>query len=99
MFWPNSSKIDQSGGGGLLLLFSPRDVPKISFWSFLHLEIAEIDMGVLLLFSPRDVPKISFWSFLHLEIAEIDMGVNFGSRRTILDIKTHFLKVKLVFQG
>ena len=28
--------------------------------------------------------------FLHLEIAEIDMGVNFGSKRTILDTKTHF---------
>ena len=31
-------------------------------------------------------------NFLCLKIAEIDMGVNFGSRRTILDIKTHFLK-------
>ena len=29
--------------------------------------------------------------FLHLKIAEIDMGVNFGSRRTILDIKLIFL--------
>ena len=28
--------------------------------------------------------------FLCLKIAEIDMGVNFGSRRTILDITTHF---------
>ena len=28
--------------------------------------------------------------FLHLEIAEMDMGVNFGSRRAIMDIKTHF---------
>ena len=32
--------------------------------------------------------------FLCLKIAEIDMGgVNFGSRRTILEIKTHFLKL------
>ena len=36
---------------------------------------------------------------LSLEIAEIDMGVNFGPRRTILDIKTHFFKVKPVFRG
>ena len=31
--------------------------------------------------------------FLYLKIAGIDMGVNFGAPRTILDIKTHFLKV------
>ena len=37
--------------------------------------------------------------FLCLKIAEIDMGVNFGSRRTILDIKTHYFKVKLIFRG
>ena len=37
--------------------------------------------------------------FLCLKIAEIDMGVNFGWRRTILDIKTRFLKVKPVFRG
>ena len=39
--------------------------------------------------------------FLYLEIAEIDMGggVNFGSRRTILDIKTLFFKAKPVFRG
>ena len=37
-----------------------------------------------------------------LEIAESDIGgggLNFGSRRTILDIKTHFFKVKPVFWG
>ena len=28
--------------------------------------------------------------FLCLKIAQINMGVNSGSRRTILDIKTHF---------
>ena len=32
-------------------------------------------------------------NFLCLKIAEIDMGVNFGLRRMILDIKTHFLKL------
>ena len=37
--------------------------------------------------------------FLRFEIPEIDMGFNFRSRRTILDIKTHFLKVKPVFRG
>ena len=37
--------------------------------------------------------------FLCLKIAEVDMGVNFGPRRTILDIKTHFLKIKPIFQG
>ena len=31
--------------------------------------------------------------FFCLKIAEIDMGVNFWSRRTTLDIKTHFLKL------
>ena len=36
---------------------------------------------------------------LCLKIADIDMGVNFGSRKTILDIKTHFFKVKPVFRG
>ena len=35
--------------------------------------------------------------FLCLKIGEMDMGVNFGTRRTILDIKTHFLNVKPVF--
>ena len=29
---------------------------------------------------------------LCLEIAEINMGINFGSKRMILDIKTHFFK-------
>ena len=38
-------------------------------------------------------------NFLCLKIDEIDMGVNFGSRRTTLDIKAHFLKVKPVFRG
>ena len=44
MFWPNLNKIDQSGG--LLLLFSHRDVPKTYKMKkiFLYLEIAEIDM-------------------------------------------------------
>ena len=37
--------------------------------------------------------------FLYLEIVEIDMGVNFGSRRTILDIKTHFLKLTPFYGG
>ena len=38
--------------------------------------------------------KFTKWKiFLCLEIAEIDMGVNFGSRRTILNIKTLFFKL------
>ena len=37
--------------------------------------------------------------FLCLKISEIDMGVTFGSRRTILDIRTHLFKVKPVFRG
>ena len=61
---PNFSKIDQSGG--LLMLFSHGDEPKI--------------------FKKEKI-------FLCLKIAEIHMGVNFGSRRKILDIKTHILKV------
>ena len=36
--------------------------------------------------------------FLCLKIAEIDMGANFGSKRMILDIKTHFLEVKPIFR-
>ena len=33
------------------------------------------------------------------KLMKLTWGFNFGSRRTILDIKTHFLKVKLVFRG
>ena len=57
--------------------------------------------GLLLLFSQRDPKNLQNEKiFLYLEIAEIDMGgVNFGSRRKILDIKTHFLEVKPVFRG
>ena len=36
--------------------------------------------------------------FFCLKIAEIDLGVNFGSKRTNLDIKGHFFKVKPVFR-
>ena len=55
----------------------------------------------MLLFSHRDIPKILKMkqSFLCLKIAEIDMGVNFGLRRMILDIKTHFFIAKPVFRG
>ena len=70
IFKTNFSKIDQSGG--LLLLFSHRDVPKI-----------------------YKMKKFSFtWKLLKLT-----WGVNFGWRRTILDIKIHFLKVKPLFRG
>ena len=41
---------------------------------------------------PKKFPLLGK-NFLCLEIAEVDIGVNFGSRRTILDIKTHFLKL------
>ena len=34
-----------------------------------------------------------------MNIAEIDMGVNFGSRITILEIKTHFFQVKPTLWG
>ena len=52
------------------------------------------------LFSSRPLKKFeNEKNFLYLKIAKIDMGVNIGSRRTILDIKTYFLKVKLVFLG
>ena len=37
--------------------------------------------------------------FLCLKIAEIDMGVNFGSKRTNIDIKIHFFKVKSISRG
>ena len=37
--------------------------------------------------------------FLCLEIAEVDLGVNFGSRRTILDTKTYFLKLNPFSEG
>ena len=33
---------------------------------------------------------------LYLKIAKMDMGVNFASRRTILDIDTHFLKLTIL---
>ena len=59
----------------------------------------------MLLFSYRASPKNlqNENIFLYLEITEIDIGggggggVNFESRRTILDIKTHPFKVKPVF--
>ena len=69
-FWIHFSKIGQSGG--LLLLFSHRDVPKI-------LKMKNFSCA---------------WKLLKLTWV-----VNFGSRRTILDIKTHFFKVKPVFRG
>ena len=34
---------------------------------------------------------------LCLKVAKIGMGGNFGSRRTILEIRTHFFKVKPIF--
>ena len=61
-----------SQGGGLLLLFSHRDVPKI-------LKMKNFSSAWKLL-------KLTWW-------------INFGSRRTIMYIKTHFLNVKPVFQG
>ena len=36
---------------------------------------------------------------IRLKIAEIDMGVNFGSKRTNLDIKTPFFKGKSIFDS
>ena len=69
-FWPHFSKIGQSGG--LLLLFSHRDIPKIL--------------------------KMKNFSYAW-KLLKFTWGVNFGSRRTILDIKTHFFQVKPVFRG
>ena len=69
-FWPHFSKISLSGG--LLLLFSHRDVPKIL--------------------------KMKNFSYAW-KLLKVTWGVNFWSRRTILDIKTHFFKVKPVFRG
>ena len=60
-FRPHFSKIGQSGG--LLLLFSHRDIPKIL--------------------------KMKNFSYAW-KLLKLTWGVNFGSRRTILDIKTHF---------
>ena len=70
IFWSHFSKIGQSGG--LLLLFSHRDIPKIL--------------------------KMKNFSYAW-KLLKLTWGVNFGSRRTILDIKTHFSKVKPVFRG
>ena len=61
-----------------------------------------INQGVAAALSSSRRPKNRFENetiFVCLKIAEIDMEVNFGSRRTIPDIKTHFLKVKPVFGG
>ena len=54
------------------------------------------------LFSSRRPKNFENEKFsLCLKIAEIDMGggVNFGSRRTILDIKTHFFLKLNPFSG
>ena len=71
---------------------------------FLHLLFNPIEIFTTFaaLFSlrhPKNFENEKF--FFCLKIAEIDMGggVNFGSRSTILDIKTHFLNVKSVFWG
>ena len=60
-----------------------------------------INQGVAAAFFSSRSPK-NFENekiFLCFKIAEIDMGVNFGSRRTILDLKTHFLKLNPFFGG
>ena len=47
--------------------------------------------GLLLLFSLETSQKFWKWKiFFCLTIAEIDMGVKFESRRTIMDIETHY---------
>ena len=57
---------------------------------------------MLLLFLRRDVSKTlkNEKLFFCLEIAEIDgKGVNFGSKRTTMDIKTRLSKVNPIFRG
>ena len=82
-----------------------RNLVTFSFypWGTLWPNFSKIDQsgGLLLLFRHRDVPKIlkmkkfsSAWKLLKLT-----WGVNYESRRTILDIKTRFSKVKSVFRG
>ena len=82
-----------STGLFLHLLFNPIEI-------LLILKIGQSGGVAAAFFSlrrPKNFENEKF--FLCLKIAEIDMGVNFRSRRTILDIKTHFLNVKPIFRG
>ena len=53
--------------------------------------------GLLLLFFHRDVPKIL--KKKNISLLEIDMGVNSGTRRMIVDIRTHFFLKLNPFSG
>ena len=87
-----------------LILWCPNLVtfsfyPWDTFWP--HFSKIGQSRGLLLLFCHRDVPKIlKMKNFSYVwKLLKLTWGVNFGSRRTILDIKTHFFKVKPVFRG
>ena len=87
-----------------LILWCPNLVtfsfyPWDTFWP--HFSKIGQSGRLLLLFCHRDVPKIlKMKNFSYVwKLLKLTWGVNFGSRRTILDIKTHFFKVKPVFRG
>ena len=80
----------------LHLLFNPIEI-FTTFTDFENWSIRGVAAALFSLRRPKNFEYEKF--FLRLKIAEIDMGVNFGLRRTILDIKTHFLNIKPVFQG
>ena len=83
-----------STGLFLHLLFNPIKI-FTTFTDFENWSIRAVAAALFSLRRPKNFENEKF--FLCLKIAEIDMGVNFGSRQTILDIKTHFLNVKPIF--
>ena len=76
-----------STGLFLHLLFNPLKI-FTTFTDFENWSIKGVAGALFSLRRPKNFENEKF--FLCLRIAEIDMGVNFGSIRTILDIKTHF---------
>ena len=74
-----------STGLFLHLSFNPIEI-FTTFTDFENWSIRRVAVALFSLRRPKNFEYEKF--FLCLKIAEIDMGVNFGSRRTILDIKT-----------
>ena len=86
-----------STGLFLHLLFNHIEI-FITLTDFENWSIRGVAAALFSLRHPKNFENEEF--FLCLKITEIDMGgVNFGLRRRILDIKTHFLNVKPVFRG
>ena len=82
-------------------------MPKLSDFVFILKTCSDqtlaklIDQGVaVVLFLSRHPKNLQNEKFSSAwKLLKLTWGVNFESRRTILDIETHFLEVKPVFRG